>query len=141
MSTKKKEPKKLISGKEAIRRLKKLNLIDENICAEDIRLPKDPEGRLVFVYSYSGPMLPFKPFISSMEEEKMNYTQMCEAAREGKRCRRNAWKAEELLWSDGKILIHNTSYFGEPFNQGIQGYVYVCEQVDVVAEDWFAVNE
>jgi hypothetical protein len=66
----------------------------------------------------------------------MNYSQMAEIVREGKHARRSTWKEGEKVWSDGKILIHNTPYFGEPFNQAIQGYPYVCEQVDVFATDW-----
>lgn len=66
----------------------------------------------------------------------MNYTEMTEKVREGAHARRGTWKPGERLWSDGKILIHNTPYANEPFNQFIQGYVYVCEQVDVFATDW-----
>ena len=68
--------------------------------------------------------------------EFMNFDTMVEKAREGKHLRRKSWPESMRLWSDGKILIHNTPYFGEPFNQAIQGYVYVTEQVDVVADDW-----
>ena len=74
------------------------------------------------------------------EEMFMNFNTMVEKTREGKHARRHAWKEGEKLWSDGKILIHNTPYFGEPLNQAIQGYSYVCEQVDVVADDWELVS-
>lgn len=70
----------------------------------------------------------------------MNYIQMVEATKSGSHARRSVWPPNEEVWSDGKILIHNKSYFGEPFNQSIQGYAYVCEQVDVVATDWELCN-
>lgn len=70
-------------------------------------------------------------------EKFMNYTKAVEAAREGKRLRREAWNKDQYMWSNGKILIHNTPYWtNEKINQEIQGYPYVCEQVDVVATDW-----
>jgi len=70
----------------------------------------------------------------------MNFATMSELARAGKKLRRPSWGQNEYVRSDGKILIHTTPYFGESFNQGIQGYVYVCEEVDVVAEDWVLVD-
>lgn len=74
------------------------------------------------------------------KESPMKYDQMVALTREGAKCTRPTWKPGEYVWSDGKILIHTTSYFGEPFNQAIRGYTYVCEQVDVVAEDWQLVS-
>lgn len=67
----------------------------------------------------------------------MDYAKAAELAREGKRLRRKVWEESEFMWSNGKILIHNTPYWtNEKINQDLQGYPYVCEQVDVVANDW-----
>jgi hypothetical protein len=76
-------------------------------------------------------------FNQHLKEKDMNYTQAVEKAREGKRLRRTSWEESQYMWSNGKILIHNTPYWtNEYINQELQGYPYVCEQVDVVANDW-----
>lgn len=131
----------LISSRLVIRKLKEKNLIPHWI-DENGPLPPDPDRRLIFVHIQS-PHEVFskvRSFKKYYMERFMNYSEMAEAVREGAHARRSVWKAPEKLWSDGKILIHNTPYFGEPFNQGIQGYAYVCEQVDVVATDWELVS-
>lgn len=72
-----------------------------------------------------------------LKERFMNYNQAVEAAREGKRLRRQTWENSQYMWSNGKVLIHNTPYWtNESINQDLQGFPYVCEQVDVVANDW-----
>jgi|ERR1700754_1844923 len=72
-----------------------------------------------------------------LKEKFMDYTKAVELAREGKRLRRKIWEEAQFMWSNGKILIHNTPYWtNENINQELQGYPYVCEQVDVVANDW-----
>jgi hypothetical protein len=71
------------------------------------------------------------------KREDMDYYEMCEAVREGKRCTRPTWKDGEYVFSNGKVLIHNTPYWtNEMVNQELKGYPYVVEQVDVVAHDW-----
>lgn len=70
-------------------------------------------------------------------EKQMDYFQMVQAIREGGKARRPTWNKDEWLWSDGKILIHTTPYWtNEEKNKQIQGFPYVCEQVDVTARDW-----
>jgi hypothetical protein len=67
----------------------------------------------------------------------MDYYSMVEAVREGKRCTRPTWKDGEYVFSNGKVLIHNTPYWtNEKINQELRGFPYVVEQVDVVATDW-----
>lgn len=131
----------LISSQRVIQILKKKKLIPHWI-SDDSPLPPDPDNILIFIHKQSTSELPChrQHYLDYMEKFYMNYSQMTEAVREGAHARRNTWKQGEKLWSDGKILIHNTPYFGEPFNQGIQGYVYVCEQVDVFATDWELVG-
>lgn len=116
----------LISSYRILKILKKMDCIavDTDNFA---RIHEDPRKRLIIV-SVDPKYI--------IKERMMNYSEMVATVKEGKRARRPTWKDDEFLWSDGKILIHNTPYFGEPFNQGIQGYIYVCEQVDVFATDW-----
>ena len=127
----------LISNQAVVRALKRKKLIpfwvDENTL-----LPADPDNRLILVHKEPKDALSCKRLncLDIYMERNMNYTEMAEAVREGAHARRITWKMGEKLWSDGKILIHNTPYFGESFNQAIQGYPYVCEQVDVYATDW-----
>lgn len=129
--------KKLISTYRIIQNLKKSNELplDFNNFAH---LPKDPDQKIILVHVDSRFMIPFwhTSFLKAKIGGIMNYSQMVEAVREGKHCRRPTWGAQEKVWSNGTILIHSNPYFGESFNQLIQGYVYVCEQVDVVATDW-----
>ena len=68
----------------------------------------------------------------------MDYATMIEGImKAGKKATRTAWKKGEHLWSDGNILIHNTPYWeNEAQNQKINGYPYVCECKDVLANDW-----
>lgn len=127
----------IIGNEYVVRLLKKKGLLPMNV-ADDILLPPDPDRRLIFVRKEHVNQVIFQVSCNAniTTERKMNYSQMTEAVREGAQARRPTWKPNEKVWSDGKILIHNTPYFGEPFNQAIQGYAYVVEQVDVFAEDW-----
>lgn len=76
------------------------------------------------------------------KENVMNYFEATQLAKQGKRVRREAWNKGEFMWSDAKILIHNTPYWtNEKINQSLNGYPYVCEQVDVVANDWHTCND
>lgn len=73
------------------------------------------------------------------KEKNMNYYEATAQAKEGKKVRRPTWQHNEHMWSDGKVLIHTTPYWtNEKINQTLNGYPYVCEQVDVVATDWVA---
>jgi hypothetical protein len=99
----------------AIYRMKKLAIISERVANQYI-----PKGLVLRGY----------------KENYMQYTEMVEHIKKGGCARRLSWKASEFLWSNGKILIHNTPYFGESFNQMINGYVYVCECEDTIATDW-----
>lgn len=127
----------LIGNDRVVQILKEKNLLPKWV-RDDFPLPPDPENKLIFVRKKVNNKLSFVATDPSglTMEKYMNYQEMTEKVREGAHARRATWKADEKLWSDGKILIHNTPYFGEPFNQGIQGYPYVCEQVDVFATDW-----
>ena len=70
-------------------------------------------------------------------KKNMNYYEATAQAKEGKRVRRPTWGDKEHMWSNGKVLIHTTPYWtNEQLNQSLNGYPYVCEQVDVVASDW-----
>lgn len=79
-----------------------------------------------------------KKIASSQKMEKtMNYYEATAQTKEGKRVRRPTWQVNEYMWSNGKVLIHTTPYWtNEKINQELNGYPYVCEQVDVVASDW-----
>lgn len=71
------------------------------------------------------------------KEKNMNYYEATAQTKDGKRVRRPTWAAKEHMWSNGKVLIHTTPYWtNEQLNQSLNGYPYVCEQVDVVASDW-----
>lgn len=136
-----KSSKWMTSTVNMVRLLKNKNYLPKN-CDDFIKLPADPDKRIILVSVHSKYLVTLSKKIDLLvnNEGTMNYSQMVEAVREGKHCRRPTWSPEERIWSDGKILIHNKPYFQEPFNQGIQGYVYVCEQIDVVADDWMVAN-
>jgi len=70
-------------------------------------------------------------------EKNMNYYEATAQTKDGRRVRRPTWAPNEHMWSDGKVLIHTTPYWtNEKVNHALNGYPYVCEQVDVVASDW-----
>ena len=125
----------MLSTRDVILRLKAKKLLPEYY-SEWMALPPDPDKRLILVHIEPRYVVNSSRDYKHIKEICMNYYDMVAAVKEGAHARRPTWKPSEQLWSDGKILIHNTPYFGEPFNQAIQGYVYVCEQVDVVANDW-----
>jgi hypothetical protein len=131
-----------LSKKELLQRLKDKNLIPDD-WTEDTPLPQDPDKKLIFVSVLKSHVIAstaYKNFsLNSAKpwEAYMNYSEMCEAVREGKRCTRPTWRDGEWVFSNGKILIHTTPYWtGENLNQELNGYPYVVEQVDVVATDW-----
>ncbi len=138
MSETLKHTKRFLSTFQIIKTLKKKDLIAEE-SNDYARLPADPERKIILVHvdpRYLIGCSRSKNKSLNPMEVLMNYAEMCEAVREGKRATRPTWGSGEYVFSNGKILIHNTPYFGEPFNQEIQGYTYVCEQVDVNATDW-----
>lgn len=127
----------LISNQKVIRILKRKNLIPFWV-SDDFPLPPDPDNILILVHKHTDDSLSSAPLSGKInqQEKKMNYYEMALAVKEGMKARRPTWKPEEKVWSNGKILIHNTPYFEESFNKDIDGYPYVCEQEDVEAEDW-----
>jgi hypothetical protein len=127
----------LISNQKVVQILKKKNLIPFWV-NDDFPLPRDPDNILILVHKHHSDSISSLDLERSQnqQEKKMNYYAMAQAVKTGCHARRPNWKPEEKVWSNGKILIHNTPYFGEPFNQSIQGYPYVCEQEDVEAYDW-----
>jgi hypothetical protein len=127
----------LISNQRVMQILKKKHLIPFWV-SDDFPLPPDPDNILILVHKHTNDSLSSPPLSGKVtqQEKKMNYYEMAISVKEGMKARRPTWKPEEKVWSNGKFLIHNTPYFGEPFNSDIQGYPYVCEQEDVEAEDW-----
>lgn len=137
--------KLFISTYVAIKMLKKRGLVPSEV-NNYASLPKDPDKRIILVHvdpKYVVGSSIENNFLAKDLKKKeiaMNYSQMCEAVREGKRCSRPTWKQGEYVFSNGKVLIHTTPYWtNEYLNQELNGYPYVCEQVDVVASDWFLV--
>jgi hypothetical protein len=127
----------MISNQEMVRILKKKKLLPLWL-SDDFPLPRDPDNILILVHKHTKDSLCSKSLSpkGTQQEKNMNYYEMAIAVIQGNQARRPMWKPEEKLWSNGKILIHNTSYFGEEFNEEIQGYPYVSEQEDVIAQDW-----
>lgn len=130
--------KVFVSTLSAIKYLKKKEKISS--CVDNFSsLPKDPDKRIILVHVDPKYVVGFNAQINSLfnSEDFMDYSQMCEAVREGKRCTRPTWNKGEYVFSNGKVLIHTTPYWtNEKLNQDLNGYPYVCEQVDVVACDW-----
>lgn len=131
-----------LSNYSIIQHLKKKKLVLQGI-DNYLRLPPDKSKRIILVHVDPRYVVGSAPKNISLKEEEitMNYTQMCEAVREGKRCMRPTWKQGEYVFSNGKVLVHTTPYWtNERLNQELNGYPYVCEQVDVVATDWLMVG-
>ena len=131
-----------LSKKELVERLKSKKSFPED-WTEDHYLPPDPDRRLIFVSVLKTSVITSKLRKNfSLNSTKpweiiMNYSDMCEAVREGKRCTRPTWGEGQYVFSNGKVLIHTTPYWtNEKINQELNGYPYVVEQVDVVATDW-----
>lgn len=71
------------------------------------------------------------------EENKMNYSEAVKAVLGGKRVRRPTWEDSQYMFSNGKILIHNTPYWeNEKPIAALKGYPYICEHEDALASDW-----
>lgn len=119
--------------------MKKYKLLPESF-PDDAVIPPDPERKIFLVHVQPKFMIGCKKikevFLTNMENT-MNFNQMVEAVREGRRATRQTWKEGEFVFSNGQVLVHNKSYWtNETFNQAINGFPYVVEHVDVVATDW-----
>jgi len=129
----------LMSKSKAIRILKEKNLLPDWYQDHYPILP-DPDKRIFFISVELNNSLSFSLKIPKLinGDKKMNYIEMATAIEKGNFARRASWKEGEKLWSDGKIMIHNTPYFNKEseYNPSINGYVYVCEKEDVFANDW-----
>jgi len=74
-------------------------------------------------------------------EVNMTFNEMIKKLDSNTKAFRPTWKEGELLWKDNNTLVHNTPYWGgDPINQFLNGYVYVCETTDVEATDWGIVS-
>jgi hypothetical protein len=72
----------------------------------------------------------------------MNYADMVQAVKDGKKAFRPTWGDGQFLWQKCGVLVHNTPYWtNESKCQALGAYPYVCEAEDALASDWIIVED
>lgn len=127
----------LISNQKIVQMLKKKKLLPSWV-SDDFRLPPDPDKVLILVHKHPSNSISSVDLKRNRitQEKKMNYYDMALAVKAGCEARRQTWKPEEKVWSNGKILLHTTPYFASEYNEESLGYPYVTESEDITAHDW-----
>lgn len=84
----------------------------------------------------------WKIFMNNVREDcYMNFDTMIKKLNKDTKAFRPTWGKDEMLFLSGNILSHNTPYNdGDVYQETINGYVYVSETEDLIADDWAIVK-
>jgi len=75
----------------------------------------------------------------------MNYIEMAEAVKTGKKARRASWPEEQYIWFAMQMMLHTHPYWPD---QGkvrfadidVEAFPYICEKDDALTTDWELVS-
>lgn len=129
----------LISSRKVIQTLKKNHSLPDWV-DEFAQIPPDPDKKFIMVHVKRKFMVPSSFYSQTLDQKEtstMNYEDMIEAIKEGKKATRPSWQEGEFVFSKDDILVHTSPYWPEEtLNEKLQGYPYVVELQDVCASDW-----
>ena len=71
----------------------------------------------------------------------MDFNTMIKRLNKDTKAFRPTWGKGQMLSISGNMLSHNTQYYAnDSYQEKINGYVYVSEIEDLIAEDWAIVE-